>query len=44
MILWLRRGAEAVLVLMMAAMFVAFILQVIFRYVMNLPVAWTDEV
>jgi len=43
-ILWLRRGAEAVLVLMMAAMFVAFILQVIFRYVMNLPVAWTDEV
>jgi len=41
---WLRRGAEAVLVAMMAAMFVAFILQVIFRYVMNLPVAWTDEV
>ena len=30
--------------LMMAAMFVAFILQVVFRYVMNLPVAWTDEV
>jgi TRAP-type C4-dicarboxylate transport system permease small subunit len=29
---------------MMAAMFVAFILQVVFRYVMNLPVAWTDEV
>jgi TRAP-type C4-dicarboxylate transport system permease small subunit len=41
---WLRRSAEAVLVLMMAAMFVAFILQVVFRYVMNLPVAWTDEV
>jgi len=41
---WLRRGAEAVLVLMMAAMFVAFILQVVFRYAMNLPVAWTDEV
>ena len=30
--------------LMMAAMFVAFILQVVFRYAMNLPVAWTDEV
>lgn len=44
MIAWLRRGAEAVLVLMMAAMFVAFILQVVFRYVMNLPVGWTDEV
>jgi len=41
---WLRRSAEAVLVLMMAAMFVAFILQVIFRYALNLPVAWTDEV
>jgi TRAP-type C4-dicarboxylate transport system permease small subunit len=40
----LRRAAEAVLVLMMAAMFVAFILQVVFRYVMNLPVGWTDEV
>lgn len=44
MIAWLRRGAEAVLVLMMAAMFVAFILQVIFRYALNLPVGWTDEV
>ena len=44
MIAWLRRGAEAVLVLMMGAMFVAFILQVIFRYALNLPVGWTDEV
>lgn len=44
MIAWLRRSAEAVLVLMMAAMFAAFILQVVFRYVMNLPVGWTDEV
>lgn len=44
MIGWLRRSAEAALALMMAAMFVAFILQVVFRYVMNLPVAWTDEV
>lgn len=43
MIAGLRRGAEAVLVLMMAAMFVAFILQVVFRYFMNLPVGWTDE-
>ena len=40
----LRRAAEAVLAGMMAAMFVAFILQVVFRYLMNLPVAWTDEV
>jgi C4-dicarboxylate transporter, DctQ subunit len=40
----LRRAAEAVLVLMMTAMFVAFILQVVFRYFLNLPVAWTEEV
>lgn len=44
MIARLRRIAESVQVLMMAAMFVAFILQVVFRYVMNLPVGWTDEV
>lgn len=44
MIRWLRRGAEAVLVLMMAAMFLAFILQVVFRYALNWPVGWTDEV
>jgi TRAP-type C4-dicarboxylate transport system permease small subunit len=41
---WLRLGANHVLVLMMAAMFVAFILQVAFRYSLNLPLAWTDEV
>ena len=40
----LRQAAEAVLVLLMAAMFVAFILQVVFRYALNLPVGWTDEV
>lgn len=44
MIRALRRGAEAVLVLMMAAMFAAFILQVLFRYALNWPVGWTDEV
>jgi C4-dicarboxylate transporter DctQ subunit len=41
---WLRARAENVLALMMAAMFASFILQVIFRYVINLPLAWTDEV
>ena len=40
----LRQAAEAVLVLLMAAMFGAFILQVVFRYALNLPVGWTDEV
>ena len=41
---WLRARAENALALMMAAMFVSFILQVFFRYVINLPVAWTEEV
>ena len=40
----LRRAAEAVQALMMAVMFTAFIAQVVFRYVINLPLAWTDEV
>ena len=41
---WLRTRAENVLALLMAAMFVAFILQIVFRYFINLPVAWTEEV
>lgn len=41
---WLRARAENVLVLMMVAMFAAFILQIVFRYALNLPVGWTDEV
>jgi len=40
---WLRLGANHVLVLMMATMFVSFILQIGFRYVSNKPLAWTDE-
>lgn len=40
----LRTRAENVLALMMAVMFAAFIAQVLFRYVLNLPLAWTDEV
>jgi C4-dicarboxylate transporter, DctQ subunit len=41
---WLHRRAENLLVLMILAMFVAFLLQIVFRYLMNLPVAWTEEV
>jgi C4-dicarboxylate transporter, DctQ subunit len=47
MITFLHNRAKDVLVFMMVAMFVAFILQVIFRYLlsyMNLSVAWTEEV
>jgi C4-dicarboxylate transporter, DctQ subunit len=40
----LRRAAEGVLVIMMGIMFAAFIAQVICRYVLNLPLAWSDEV
>jgi TRAP-type C4-dicarboxylate transport system permease small subunit len=40
----LRGAAETVLVLMMVVMFITFIAQVVFRYVINLPLKWTDEV
>ena len=40
----LRRAAEVVLVVMMGAMFTAFIAQVIFRYVLSLPLAWSEEI
>ncbi|MBL8325246.1 MAG: TRAP transporter small permease [Rubrivivax sp.] len=39
----LQRGAQAVLVAMLAVMFVTFIAQVVFRYALNLPLAWTEE-
>ncbi len=40
----LRTRAENVLVAIMALMFIAFIAQVVFRYVINLPLAGTDEI
>ena len=39
----LRRRAEDVLAVMLAVMFVAFLLQIVFRYLLNLPVGWTSE-
>ena len=41
---WLHRRAENLLVVMITAMFVAFILQIVFCYFLNLPVGWTEEV
>lgn len=41
---WLRRRAENILCLMLLMMFVVFILQIIFRYVLNLSIGWTHEV
>src|SRR6478735_1966658 len=42
--LWLARRAENVAAAMLAAMFAAFILQIVFRYALNLPIGWTHEV
>ena len=41
---WLYRRAENVLAAMLAAMFAAFLLQIVFRYVLNLPIGWTNEI
>jgi C4-dicarboxylate transporter DctQ subunit len=41
---WLYRRGENVLALMLAAMFAAFILQIVFRYLINFPIGWTNEV
>lgn len=41
---WLRRRAENLAAAMLATMFAAFILQIVFRYVLNLPTGWSNEV
>lgn len=41
---WLCRRAENVLAAMLALMFAAFILQIVFRYLLNLPIGWTNEI
>ena len=40
---WLARRAENVAAAMLAAMFLAFLLQIAFRYVAGLPIGWTHE-
>ena len=40
---WLARRAENVVAAMLAAMFLAFLLQIVFRYVLGLPIGWTHE-
>ena len=39
-----RRLANVVAVALMATMFVSFLLQIFFRYVLNSPLGWTEEV
>lgn len=40
---WLGRRAENILALLLFSMFVTFLLQIVFRYFLNLPVGWTVE-
>jgi len=40
---WLQRRAENVLAALLGVMFVAFMLQIAFRYFFNLPTGWTTE-
>ena len=41
---WLRRRAENVAVALIATMFGCFLLQIAFRYLLNRPLGWTEEV
>lgn len=40
---WLHRRAEDVLAALLGVMFVAFVVQIVFRYFFNLPIGWTSE-
>jgi TRAP-type C4-dicarboxylate transport system permease small subunit len=40
---WFYRRAENLLAAMLATMFAAFILQIAFRYLLNLPTGWSNE-
>jgi C4-dicarboxylate transporter DctQ subunit len=40
---WLRRRAENIAAGMLAVMFLAFIIQIVFRYAFNFPIGWTSE-
>lgn len=40
---WLRERAHNVAALLLATMFACFLIQIVFRYVLNYPVGWTEE-
>lgn len=40
---WLGRRAEEILALILASLFVTFLIQIVFRYFLNLPLGWTIE-
>ena len=39
----MRRGAESVVAALLAIMFVAFLVQIAFRYFLNFPIGWSSE-
>ena len=40
---WLARRAENIAAGLLAVMFIAFIVQIVFRYFLNFPIGWTSE-
>ena len=40
---WMRRRAENVVATLLGVMFVAFLIQIVFRYFFNFPIGWTSE-
>jgi TRAP-type C4-dicarboxylate transport system permease small subunit len=40
---WMRRRAENVVAGLLGLMFVAFLIQIVFRYFFNFPIGWTSE-
>lgn len=41
---WLHARAENLLAAMLATMFAVFIIQIVFRYLLNFPIGWTHEI
>jgi TRAP-type C4-dicarboxylate transport system permease small subunit len=40
---WIRRRAENIVAALLGVMFVAFIVQIVFRYFFNFPIGWSSE-
>jgi C4-dicarboxylate transporter, DctQ subunit len=40
---WMRRRAENIVAGLLGMMFVAFLVQIVFRYFFNFPIGWTSE-
>ena len=40
---WMRRRAENIVAGLLGIMFVAFLVQIVFRYFFNFPIGWTSE-